>query len=443
MLHSPAKTADIKYKMQVFGKTAAYFFIAFRYLIGRSNKKGRYLLGATAGIALSLVPIMVTLVVTDGMIRGITDRFLELGTGHIQIRSYQPALEAGFNIDLALPFIEELDGIRGVWHEIDGIGIIMGALGKTGVTIRAVTPSFWEDEGSRKYLDVIEGSAKIQNDNDVLVGAQLAKTVGAEVGKTLRIMTVRTTEDGRNIPRTMAFTVRGIVSSGYHEIDAMWCLVDYETGKQLLSGESAEPFLIVKTNDPYTSLEASAALINRSMSGFFHALTWKQIQPLQYSSYEQTRQILLFIMALIVLVAAVNVSSAISMLVIERQRDIAVLKAFGTGEQGTASIFLFGGFLTGLVGMSIGITTGLIFGTHINEIIHALEWLINFWAAMFNLGTVKILDPGFYLESIPIIINWPTVAGIGIFTLICSVLSSAVPAYRAGSAKPVELLRKY
>ena len=69
-------------------KISPEFFIAVRYLLGRAREGGRYLRGAAAGIALSLIPIMVTLIVADGMIRGITDRYLELGTGHIQVYDY-------------------------------------------------------------------------------------------------------------------------------------------------------------------------------------------------------------------------------------------------------------------------------------------------------------------------------------------------------------------
>jgi lipoprotein-releasing system permease protein len=427
--------------MRFFYKLRAHFFVASRYLFGRSRKGGRYLLGAAAGIALSLIPIMATLIVTDGMIRGITDRFLELGTGHIQVRPYIEDPET--TIDDAAALVRNTPGVRGVWSEIQGIGIVLGREGKTGATIRATSPSFWEDEGSARYLTTLAGEAAIRSENDLLLGAELARSVGAEVGKPLRIMTVRTNEDGRNIPRTRAFTVRGIVSSGYHEIDAMWCLISYDAGLKLLENEADDSFLIVKTNNPYRDVDFIAWDLNLLFEGFFQALTWKQIQPLQYSSYEQTRQLLLFIMAFIVFIAAVNVSSAISMLVIERQRDIAVLKAFGTSTAGSTVIFLFGSFLTGLSGAAAGILAGLFMGVHINEIIRGIERFLNFWTGLWNGAPVRILDPGFYLERIPIIIHWQTVWGIGIFTLLCAVLSSAVPAYHAGKTKPVELLRKH
>src|SRR5215475_4958475 len=125
-------------------RAASAFFIAIRYLLGRAHEGGRYLRGAAAGIAVSLIPIIVTLIVADGMIRGITDRYLELGTGHLQIYNYfynqQP--------EAALPYIEDVPGIRGVWSERHGLGVIFHGPSSKGVTIRAVDKSFWEDPGS-------------------------------------------------------------------------------------------------------------------------------------------------------------------------------------------------------------------------------------------------------------------------------------------------------
>jgi lipoprotein-releasing system permease protein len=163
----------------------------------------------------------------------------------------------------------------------------------------------------------------------------------------------------------------------------------------------------------------------------------------QYSSYESTRQLLLFIMALVVIVAAVNVSSATSMLVIERQRDIAVLKASGASARGTSGVFLWGSFLTGLTGALTGIILGLFIGNNINVIIRSLERLLSFFSRLFRDEDVKILDPGYYLETIPVIIDWFAVFLIGCFTILCSVLASWIPARRAGKLKPLDLLRKY
>ena len=419
-------------------KIASAFFIALRYLLGRAREGGRYLRGAAAGIALSLVPIIVTLIVADGMIRGITDRYLELGTGHLQIFNHRNPQEP----EAALPFIEGISGIRGVWAERHGLAVILGSEGSRGATVRAVNQSFWDDEGAKKYLEVLSGKARPETDRDVLLGEELAKSIGASAGSTVRIMTLRTTQGGRSVPRVTAFTVRGIISSGYRELDSLWCIMTEEAVMQILPDNSGA-YLMLKIDDPYNGSEKMARQLYAALGSGFGVYTWKTLQFSQYSSYESTRQILLFIMALIVLVAAVNVSSATSMLAIERQKDIAVLKAGGAKPAFTSSVFLWGAFLTGIAGSLLGVTTGLLLGCSVNTLIKVFETVLSFISALFHAQPVKILDSGYYLETIPIIVNVKAVILIAVFTILSSVLASWIPARRAGKIKPIEILRKY
>jgi lipoprotein-releasing system permease protein len=419
-------------------KTNAAFFIALRYLLGRAKEGGRYLRGAAAGIALSLIPIVVTLIVADGMIRGITDRYLELGTGHLQIFNYNEPRR----LDDALAEVNKFEGLRGAWTEAHGLGILVGSRSSRGATIRAVEKSFWDDEGSLQYLETIAGEARLDSGREVLLGEELARSIGAEAGGSVRIMTIRTSQEGRFIPRLSLFTVRGIVSSGYRELDALWCIMTLEEGERIFP-ESTSSHLIVKIDDPYNGADAAASELYQRLGQGYGIYTWKSLQRSQYNSYESTRQILLFIMALIVLVAAVNVSSATSMLAIERRRDIAVLKAGGAKASFTSGIFLWSAFLTGLTGSIIGLGAGLTIGINVNIFFQGLEIVLSFFTALFNGEPVRILNSGYYLEKIPIIISFPAILTIGFFTVLCSVLASWIPARRAGKLKPIEILRKY
>jgi lipoprotein-releasing system permease protein len=418
---------------------AGLFFIAFRYLLGRAKEGGRYLRGAAGGIALSLIPIIVTLMVADGMIRGITDRYIELGTGHLRIYDYRNTR----NIEDLPDDLADIPGLRGAWLERQGMGVLTGGKGRIGATVRATESGFWEEGESRRFLNVRAGSSRLEGPQDMLLGEGLAESLGAEVGDTLRLMTIRVMENGTNIPRLTPFTVRGIVSSGYRELDSLWCIINYEAGKIVLAPERAYSYCIVKIDDPYTGADQAADRLYRYLGSGYSVYTWKDLQRSQYSSYESTRQMLLFIMALIVLVAAVNVSSATGMLVIERQRDIAVLKAFGTSPARTRGIFLWSSFLTGLTGAIFGIAFGLGIGVFINPLIHGLERILGFFSSLFHGGEVKILDPGYYLENIPLIIDWKAVLIIGIGTVLSSMLASYIPARRAGAIPPMEILRKY
>jgi lipoprotein-releasing system permease protein len=419
-------------------KTRSAFFIAFRYLLGRAHEGGRYLRGAAAGIALSLIPIVVTLIVADGMIQGITDRFLELGTGHLQIYSH---MLAGDSED-ALPLLEGLGGIKGAWPERNGLGILSFGTTSKGITIRAIDKSFWDDEGSKKYLKVLSGEAKIEADRDVLLGEELAGSLGITTGSTVRIMTIRSSSSSRFVPRVTTCNVKGIVSSGYRELDSLWCIMSLEAGKQVLA-DSGGSFVLLKIGDPYRGADTMAKKIEELLGPGYGVYTWKTLQRTQYNSYESTRQLLLFIMALIVLVAAVNVSSATSMLVIERQRDIAVLKASGAGPSFTSAIFLWGAFFTGLAGSIMGLLAGLAIGCSVNSLVRGLESALSFFTGIFHAAPVKILDSGYYLETIPINVNWQAIFVIAFFTILSSIIASWFPARRAGKLKPIEILRKY
>jgi len=215
-----------------------------------------------------------------------------------------------------------------------------------------------------------------------------------------------------------------------------------EEGERILP-ETAVSYLMLKIDDPYNGADKAAEVLYQSLGPGYGVYTWKSLQRSQYNSYESTRQILLFIMALIVLVAAVNVSSATSMLAFERQRDIAVLKASGAEASFTSGIFLWSAFLTGLIGAIAGLSAGLIIGVNVNILLQGLEVFLSFFTALFNGEPVRILNSGYYLETIPIIIDISALLTIGFFTVLCSVLASWIPARRAGKLKPMVILRKY
>ena len=413
------------------------FFIAIRYLWGRAHEGVRYLRGAAAGIAVSLIPIMVTLIVADGMIRGIIDRYLELGTGHIQITDNSQNNED----EIKKLLIENVYEIKGIWFEKKGMGIIAGLNGKTGVTVRAIESSFWDDLKSASLLKIIDGVNKPLLNSDIILGETLADNIGVQVGDDIRLMTIRSRESGV-APGINKFTVKGIISCGYNELDALLCITNWEGGKRIFSSDQIPTNYLVKIDDPYKNTEKIEIEILEALGSGYKIETWKEMLQSQYTSYETTRQLLLFIMALVVVVAAVNVSSATSMLVLERQRDIAVLKVSGASVKGITAVFIWGSFLTGLTGSIIGISIGLLLGYNINIIIRSLENVLSAISGFFNGTEVKILDPGFYLETIPIVIDWNAVLVIALFAILCSVAASWIPARKAGKLKPMELLRK-
>jgi lipoprotein-releasing system permease protein len=331
--------------------------------------------------------------------------------------------------------------VRGAWPERQGLGIAVGPAGKAGATVRAVSPAFLTDGGTGQYLRTVSGTSSVAGANDAVLGEELARKIGARPGDTVRLMTARTTPEGRTIPRMSAFTVRGIVSSGYRELDSLWFFVPYEAGKRALSAEASRAFIGVKLEDPYNGADSAAAALSEVLPRGFSVYTWYELQRAQYESYQSTRQLLLFIMGLVVLVAAVNVASATSMLAVERRRDIAILKGVGAAPGDTTRIFLVSALLTGIVGAAAGLAVGTLAAVNVNGIIRAAEGVLAFFARGGE--PVRLLDPGYYLETIPVEIDWRALAGIGAATVACSVLAAWAPARRAGGARPLDILRKF
>lgn len=447
-------------------KVGVSIALALRYLgigSGRSESNARKsLYGAIAGIGISLVPLVVVLVIADGMIEGSSRRIIELSSSHIRVADYYGVSGAADNpailenLAASIPAEDTSDLITGAIAERQGIGIVIGKNGRSGGTVRAVEPRFFTDDPEVIHLlRIVEGSASLSSPDGAILGKKIAATLDLHAGDTFRLLTMRGGASGRPVPRFTTFKVAGIVSSGYQELDALWVFIPFRSGAKILSDESSFSFVNVRTSDPFGHLEPVRNGLMRYVPEGFSVYTWKELNRAQLQSFTTTRMLLLFIMLLIVFVAAVNVSSALVMLVMERRREIAILKSTGATPSVITFSFLFAGFLTGMGGVLVGIPAGILCAIHINGIFSFMERAINGGAEIVRLvsfagdkaaqasAPIRLLDPAYYLETIPVHLHAPELFMIAAGTLVLSVLVSVLPAYRAGQEKPLDTLRKF
>ena len=177
--------------------------------------------------------------------------------------------------------------------------------------------------------------------------------------------------------------------------------------------------------------------------------SWDKINASQYENFASTKLLLMVIMLLIVLVASVNISSALIMLVMERKKEIAILKSLGGSAGGISLAFLIVGVLCGLGGVLIGLPIGLLCAVNCNYIINLAEKALNFFSKFVYLlkgvdsySTIRLLDPAYYLQNIPISIPLRELFLISAGTLVLSLFASSFPAVKAGQEKPIDTLRK-
>jgi len=444
------------------------FLLAIRFLFvrDRGDRVSRRVRGGIVGVGLSLIPLIVVLQVADGMIAGITARFIEAGSYHVQaIARSEPAegpLEASMRTLAGLP------GVELVTRERQGLGLAASGDRRTAVTIRAVEPDIWErDPSLRQYVEITSGTWALAP-GDILVGEYVARELDVRVGDDVRVLTARTLNGGRVLPRTRTFTVRGILSSGYADLDRLWVFVPFADGGRMLPPETSQllvglklteplalPNSLFRPSSPEAALIASETLAEsrRVLGSDFRVLTWFESERAKYMSFQTTKDLLVFIMVLIVVVAAVNISSTLVMLVLEKQEEIAVLKSFGASPGGIVRAFVVAGLILGAMGTAVGVGLGMLIAVNINEVLLAIEWLINAGVALagavvglfssFDPVPVELLSGDYYLQEIPITIRFADVLLVTCLTLLLATVAAWFPARRAGRVRPLEVLRRH
>ena len=151
-----------------------------------------------------------------------------------------------------------------------------------------------------------------------------------------------------------------------------------------------------------------------------------------FSALKLEKRVMAIILSLIVLVAAFNIITTLIMVVMEKHRDIAILKSMGASSKGIMKIFIFQGLTIGFIGTSLGCALGLAVALHLSQISLFIERLFGF----------KIL-PGdvYYLSELPSRVNYGDVVFIALGTLLISFLSTIYPSWRASKLDPAETLR--
>lgn len=436
----------------------AIALLAWRFLTApaaRRRGSGRRLVSAILGVALSMVPLVLVQQVAEGMIAGIAIRFIETGSYHLQAVSRTPP---GPELATTLAQLRETTGVRLALPERRGFGLLYAEGGRSGVSLRAVPPEWWTDDPRvRELIDERAGTFSLDSDDDMVIGQEIARRLGVGVGDEVRLLTARPAPNGRVLPRISRFTVAGVVSTGYRDLDRLWAFLPYGRGLQVIADETATDLVGIKLDDPLAipnplfnrglaamidqrdqrSASATIDRVSARLDRDWFLVDWYAAEQGRYLSFLTSRNLLAVVMAMIVLVAVVNISSALVLLVVEKEQDIAILRACGVGRTAVARSFVAAALIIGLGGAVLGLVTGLLAALNINAILRGIERLLSMIAGR----SVSVIDPEFYLETIPVeLAPLPAMLSV-LLVLLLSLLASLIPARRAAAVAPDRILR--
>ncbi len=431
-------------------------FLAVRFLGARRRGGRGRLIGAIVGVALSVVPLVVVQQVAEGMIGGIAERFIETGSYHLQaVARHTPDPE---DTAATLPRIEAVPGVTGATMERRGFGLLYSDEGRSGVSIRGVSQEWWQDDPRvRQPMEIAAGEFDLTDSEQIVVGAEIAARLEVGPGDAVRMLTVRPVGEGRVLPRVSRFTVAGVVSSGYRDLDRLWVFVPLTRAQRIIPDETATDLVGVKVDYPRS---LPNPLFNRGLTGvgrreqrremlsaaeevvsIFDAgwlvYDWYSAERGRYVSFLTSRNLLTVVMAMVVIVAVVNISSALVLLVVEKEQEIAILRATGVSSRDVAFTFVAAGFFIGVTGAVIGAMVGLLAAININEILRGIETVLSGVAGQ----AVDVFNPEFYLSTIPVEVRFLPAAGAVFLVLALSLTAAIVPARRAARIPPDRILR--
>lgn len=438
-------------------KIKSSLLFASRMLFPKGSKKTvgtKSITGAIICIALSLIPLVVILSVSDGMIEGITERIINLSSSHIQAEAYffSDEIIDKDEIDYIYDTVKTVDKVTDCYELISATGLAASLKARSGATIRAVQTDVFESVASyKKLFKCVDGNIKdFSQPKSALIGKGIADKLMLKPGDTIRLITTQKIGD-KMLPKMSPFKVRAIISSGYQELDSLWVFIPIEDGIRILTPENSTSCVMIETENPFENLFEIQNEIEEALNYDFVTYRWDEMNKSQYENFSSTKVLLLFIMFLIILVASVNISSCLVMLSMERRKEIAILKSFGTNPKTISWSFIFTGLGIGACGILIGIPLGILISVNVNGIIWFIEKIVNLFAELFyliangNLNsfyTIHLMDEAYYLETIPVTIPFKQIMLYIVITLVLSLLASLVPALKAGKEKPIETFRK-
>lgn len=442
---------------------AASFLYAKRIVFPKKSNVSRgtkSLFGAMICIGISLIPLVAILTVSEGMIDGITHRMIELSSHDLQISAEDSDWQKSSYQEIKnfSQKLEEIPGIQKSYPEISCSALVAGKNYRSGAYIRAVEKNLFQtDKGFNEYFELIDGERSFENQNDAIIGKHLSEVLNLKVGDSFRIITIN--RAGQSVvPKLSSFVVKGIVSCGYQELDALWIFIPIESAFKNLALNSSQ-FSIGLSTD-FTFDNQKLFKLQNDVQNFLYSeesfensyvIRWDEVNRSQFENFSSTKALLLLIVLVILLAASINISSGVVMLVMERKKEIAILKSTGATSFGISFAFLIAGTSCGLGGLLFGLPIGLFVSVNVNEIIKFFENIANFFVNIFNIlvyskdvvnANVHILNPEYYLQNIPINIPVQKLILMSVFTLVLSMIMAALPSIKAGKEKPINTLRK-
>lgn len=400
-------------------------FIALRYL--RTKKKHRgisiNILISIGGVAVGVMALLVVLSVMSGFHEDLQKKILGVNA-HMIILDYKGTMPEYKDV------IQKLEGEENIISYAPFVvGQAMVSYGKKahGVFLRGIIP-----EKEIKTTEILkymkEGKLENLASRDgipgIILGKELARSVGAFKGDIINILSpVGEIGPLGMLPKVKKFRVVGIFEVGMFEYDLNLVLTDIASAQEFFGINRDITGIELRLDDIYKA-PVVRERIQKKLEFPLYARDWMQMNRNLFSALKLEKFAMFIILILIILVASFNIVSTLIMNVIEKKREIAILKAMGATNNGIMTIFVLQGLLIGISGTIIGVAGG-----------YLLSYVLNTYQI------IKLPADVYYLSHLPVKMKFFDFIVVSLSAIIISFLATIYPAWQAAKLNPVEPLR--
>ena len=391
------------------------FYLSIRYL--RSTQKGSFTriagILSVAGLAVGISALLITLFILNGFERVISEKIADFD-GHIRVRHY---------LNNFIP--SEIEGMNQIISAYDGKVVqskfIQGAaLLRKGKSAEGVIVEGIEASGNDFLSNILVSGTVDLDDHGIILGERLANQLNIGIGDKTVLFDLATLRGSKK--RLKQFTVTGIFHSGMSEYDQSLVYTNLKQADGLFNMEGKVSGHVLRMKDPALANDFSQ-LLGEELAYPYMVMTWKEKNRALFKWMDVQRWPILFIFSLIALVGIVNIISALAMIVLDKTRQIGILKSLGLPQGKLKQVFLAKGFIIGVAGAVFGSALALF-----------LAWLQNHYKL------ITVPEDVYFMDYIPVDVNLAHVGIVIIVSVIFSVIAAIWPTIRAGKIQPAKAL---
>jgi len=363
------------------------------------------------GIMLGVAILIIVMSVMNGFRNDLTDKILGFNP-HITIQPYNNKITQKFKSELKNKFKSfEIN------ESLNGEAVVMANDLAKGVIVKSV-----KEKNSKNFnfikKKIIDGDIKNFKNNKIVIGKELAIDLDLVVGDKINLMSAIffSTPVGK-VPIQQNFEITGVFSSGFFEFDQNVVLINLEDSYALFNKSSKDINLEINLKNPLKANFYKYEIEKMSENLFVYS--WSDMNKSFFSALKLERNMMFIILTLIIIVAAFNIISGLTILIKNKTREIAIFKTLGLSNRSITKSFFLTGFSIGLFATLVGCILGTIFSYYIEEIRF-------FISTTFNL---EIFPADIYfLDRLPSDINPISIFLIFIFSIFITSIASYFPA---------------